>query len=211
MPVSTRNGKKATFDPSLFTKLIALCDSNVSHEADAAFHRALEMCTHCQMPFTRAITEAFGGDARTAQLETELKSMRNVMSDTLGEAEDALRELRDENVRLRQEAARPKTGQAKSAAMEPCRSCERKRRVMAAAAGVLIGSGWYYFVPWNGGEVWQWAGGVGLSVMPITGVICRWRWLMFKRKYAWVSRKDNDLWRVLKGKWNRYLERLRLR
>jgi hypothetical protein len=212
MPVISKNGRGTAFDANVFRKLISLCDTNRASDVESAIHRAVELCARGQIPFGQAVVEAFGTrDDRVAELEADRENMRAIMAETLGEAENALKQIRDENIRLRQEVGKPQVGQPREVLQGPCRPCERKRRVMALASGGLIALGWFRWLPWNGMGLRGFGYCTGLAIAPIAVVICHWRWLMFKQATSWISWWDNDFFRSIAKRWNRFLERLRMR
>lgn len=209
MPAASKNGAKGAFDAALFTKLIALCGSPIPQEADAAFHRALEFSAKCQLSFQDAITAAYGS-SRAAQLESDLKILRSATDEALRDAVSAINDLRSERISLTDEITKWRSGEKQVDNPEPCRSCESKRRVIALIAGVALEIVYLRYPPWGLSREWQRELGMDLVVLPWCAVVARWQWLMFKRRHAWKTWTDNDVWRLLKGKWNKRLERMQL-
>jgi hypothetical protein len=89
-----------------------------------------------------------------------------------------------------------------------CLGCEKKRRQMALACGGVVISAWCSAYPPHNFGVKTTFHGILLALLPILGVLCRWRLVNFKRDLEWVSLTDNKLYRLFAAKWNRLLGRL---
>jgi hypothetical protein len=215
-----RNNPGTGFDAETFRKLVARFDSNHAGEAETAFRKAMAMCGQSDLRFCDAASEAYG---RGSDLEGELAEARELLGQrerqgaALADARDRLeqefsayrRQAERELARLRQ-AGRPAPGNY-------CRACEWKRAALAVAAGFPIAKLWFSHSPlpafeFASGDAWQKnAIGGALVASPLLGVLVRWWWLAFKRKYSWVSRRDNDIYRRMKARWNALLQRLALK
>jgi hypothetical protein len=196
-------------DAEMLRKLIALFDSPSAGEAGAAFRTAVQFCAKRGLRFGDSLAEISG----LAEIQ-ELLEQRETQG---GQLADALDELRREFAAYRQNAE-TKIAQLtrnpgrQSAAPNPggifCRGCEWKRRILALAAAWPIAVLWFLVIERSDAEVWQHLLGVILAASPLVGVLLRWRWLLFRRKYSWVSRKDNDIYRAIAARWNGFLERI---
>lgn len=211
------------FDAETFKKLVARFDSNHTGEAETAFRKAMLICVQAQMRFCDAATEAYGTTTRRAELETELASMKELLEQrerqgaALADARDRLEQefatyrgrAEQELARLRRKAG-PQIGQI-------CRGCQWKLVALAVVAGLPIARVWFSdqvslsTFGLADTEPWQnTACGVLLAAAPLLAVLCRWRWLVFKRKHSWVSWTDNDIYRRAAARWNALLQRLTL-
>jgi hypothetical protein len=217
------NNTRAQFDLETFKKLVARFDSNHAAEAETAFRKAMTMCVQAHLRFCDAVSQAYAQGNREAELESELAAVREHLDQreregaALADARDRLEQefvayrqrAEQEFARLRQAAGRG-IGQF-------CRGCERKRALLALIAAWPIAKLWFShgvalsalgfpkLGPWKSNLL-----GVFLVGTPLLAVLCRWRWLTFKRRYAWVSWRDNDIYRNIAAQWNAFLERLTL-
>jgi hypothetical protein len=217
---SPGNQSQAGFDAATFKKLVARFDSNHVGEAETAFRKAMLMCVQVQMRFCDAATQAYGLSDRAAELETELAAVR----DLLDQREKQGAELADARDRLEKEfsayrrQAEQELARLKRAAQNVgqfCRACEWKRAALAVIAGWPIAKLWFSqhasvsalglvnLEPWKRNLL-----GIVLVAGPLLVVVARWRWLIFKRKHAWVSWRNNDIYRRIAAQWNAILQRL---
>jgi len=213
MPASaTQYGNQSRFDAhdaEMLRKLIALFDSPSAGEAGAAFRTAVQFCAKKGLRFGDALV----GMSGLAELRERLEQ-RETQG---GQLADALDELRREYAAYRQDAETKIAQLARNAVRQSaapisggmfCRGCEWKRRILAVLAGWLIAGLWFSNFEWGRSDGGQNLFGILLSVSPLLGVLLRWRWLHFRRKYSWVSRRDNDIYRAIAARWNGILERL---
>ena len=146
-----------------------------------------------------------GIDDKTAALEAELAEIHGQLADAERDgaeiaalAEETIRKLKGELARLQ------------NTTNDYCKSCQRKREVIAAlVGGVFLGVWFHINAPGNDWDL-TWLG-IWLSVIPLLSVLMYWQVLLFCRKYAWVSWKDNDIYRRISARWNGSLERARMR
>lgn len=211
------------FDAETFKKLVARFDSNHTGEAETAFRKAMLMCVQAQTRFCDAATEVYGTTTHAAELETEMASLKELLEQrerqgaVLADARDRLEQefvayrsrAEQELTRLRRKAG-PQIGQI-------CRGCQWKLVTLAIISGWPIARLWFSgqvsFSTFGLADTEPWqntAGGVLLTATPLLAVLCRWRWLVFKRKHSWVSWTDNDIYRRAAARWNALLQRLRL-
>jgi len=213
MPASaTQYGNRSGFDAhdaEMLRKLIALFDSTSAGEAGAAFRTAMQFCAKRGLRFGDALGEISGLEELQERLE-----QRETQG---GQLADALDELRREFAAYRRNAETTiaqltRNAGRQSAAPNPggifCRGCEWKRRILAVLAGWPIAGLWFSHFDWGDGLPGLNLLGILLAASPLLAVLLRWRWLFFKRKYSWVSRKDNDIYRAVATRWNAILERL---
>jgi hypothetical protein len=93
---------------------------------------------------------------------------------------------------------------------ELCSRCEVKRRILAIIAGLPILFFVFQHSPWQESSLQENLCKVLLGTGPLLAVFIRWRWLLFKIRYSWVSRRDNDIYRAIAAKWNGFLHRISL-
>jgi len=196
-------------DAELLRKLVALFDSPNAGEAETAFRKAALLCTRGGLRFCDAVADICG----FAELQERLEQ-REMQGEQLA---DALDDLRREFAAYRQTAETKIAQMSRNPGRQSaapngggkfCWGCEWKRRVLALAAAWPIAGEWFSTLEWSSSEPWQNMLGIVLSASPLLGVLLRWRWLLFKRKYAWVSRTDNDIYRAIAARWNAFLERI---
>lgn len=196
-------------DAEMLRKMIALFDSPNASEAETAFRKAAQLCAKGGLRFCDAIAGIYG----FAEMQERLEQ-REMQGEQLA---DALDDLRREFAAYRQTAETKiaqlsrNTGRQSAATASGgklCWGCEWKRRVLALAAAWPIAGMWFGNLEWSSSEPWQNLLGIVLSASPLLGVLLRWYWLLFSRKYSWVSWKDNDIYRVIAARWNAFLERL---
>jgi hypothetical protein len=89
-----------------------------------------------------------------------------------------------------------------------CGACEVKRRILATVAGLPILVFVFQHSPWQESSLQENLGKVLLAASPLLAVFIRWRWMLFKLRYSWVSLRDNDIYRAIAAKWNGFLRRL---
>lgn len=213
MPASaTQYGNRSGFDAhdaEMLRKLIALFDSPSTGEAGAAFRTAVQFCAKRGLRFGDALAEISG----LAELQEHLEQ-RETQG---GQLADALDELRREFASYRQNAETTIAQLTRNAGRQSaapssggvfCRGCEWKRRIFAVLAAWPIAGLWFSHFEWGDSDPGQNFFGIVLAASPLLGVLLRWRWLHFKQKYSWVSRKDNDIYRAIAARWNGFLERI---
>jgi len=218
---SAANNARVGFDAETFKKLVARFDSNHSGEAETAFRKAMLMCVQAQMRFCDAATEANGQSAREAELETELAAVRELLDqrERQGAAlADARDRLEQEFGAYRRQAERELARLQRTAGQnrgQYCLKCEWKRVALAIIAGWPLAKLWFSHkvsLPafgFAGAHAWKNnLLGVLLVALPLLVVVCRWGWLAFKRRHAWVSWRDNDIYRHIAAQWNAFLQRL---
>ena len=177
------------FDRDLFCKLVLLMDSPNEFERQRATTQALQMCAARSVRFCDMVAHGFGqGSKRVAELEAELEVARRGGD----ELADELRR-KDAVIEVYRKAGRW------------CRSCEIKRRVIAAFLGGAIIAGWYFHL-----ELREWrrpeqSYGVVLALTPLVFLVCRRAVLQFRRRNHWVTWRDNDVFRAAGSWWNRFL------
>jgi hypothetical protein len=218
------NSGAKPFNGRLFAKCIGLLDSPEDTEAAAALYRMRAMLQTSGLTFYEAVETR---DYKTAIWETfdEPECLREYFAGNQGSGEAD--RLREEVARLERDGARLARAfnQAKETieklqqqlagqqggfqnAGKFCRGCEWKRRILALIAAWPIAAFWFSHYPWSDAENWQRWFGVLLAAAPLLIVLARWRLLLFKRKYSWVTWRDNDIYRAVAEKWNGFLARL---
>ncbi len=213
MPASApQNGNRSSFDAhdeETLKKLVALLDSPHAGEAETAFRKAAQLCAKGGLRFYEGVCLCSG----VVELHERLEQ-REAQGEQLA---DALDDLRREFAAYRQTAETKIAQMSRNAGRHSavpnggglfCRGCEWKRRILALIAAWPIAGLWFSHLAWGESEAWQNLFGVILSASPLLGVLVRWRWLLFSRKYAWVSWRDNDIYRAIAARWNAFLERL---
>ncbi len=193
------NSSLSDADLRVLAKLFVLLDSPQEGEATGAVVRIRAMLRKssmvlCQAVETRvfktAIWEAMG---HPDWLQDHFDSSR-IRQDYV-ELEKQCDELTEAVTKLREVG-------------KFCRSCESKRRILGAFVGAALAVVWFgSYSPFDV-ELRMTACGILLSLGPLLYVFGRWRILNFKRDVAWVSVKDNTLYRAVADRWNRFLKRL---
>ena len=141
-----------------------------------------------------------GNDERTAVLEAELAEMRERL-------EEAERDGAEIAALAEREIARLKAGTQEQGLF--CLGCEWKRRAIAVLVGIMFLAVWFHASP-PGDDAELTGLGIGWALSPLLAVIARWRWLLFKRKYAWEAWNDNDIYREIAARWNGFLHGMRM-
>ena len=195
------NSSLSDADLRVLAKLFVLLDSPQEGEATGALVRIRAMLRKggmalCQAVETRvfktAIWEAMG---HPDWLQDHFESAK--IRQDYAELEKQCDELAEAVTKLREVG-------------KFCRSCESKRRILAAFVAAALAVVWFgAYSPFEVG-LGMTACGILLSLSPLLYVFGRWRILNFKRDVAWVSVKDNELYRALADRWNRFLKRLAL-
>jgi len=210
----TQNSNQTGFDAQdaeLFRKFVALFDSNRVGEVDTAFRKALLLCAERGLRFCDAFAESFGlaeMQERLEQRERHAEQLADALDD-LREKFEAYRQNAEAQIqKLRGQPAKQRQPAAPSTGGPMCRGCEWKRRILAVIAAWAIARVWFSHLQWSRAEPWQNAVGVALSASLLLGVLLRWGYLLFKRKYSWVTWRDNDIYRAIAERWNGFLERL---
>lgn len=181
------------FDPDLFCKLVLLMDSPNEFERERATAQALHMCAVRGLRFCDTVTHAFGeGNQRIVELEVELEAARRGGD----ELADALRQ-RDATIAEFKKADRARN--------RFCRACERKRRAIACLLGLITLAFWLTQYPPRNVPAGKTGLGAALAVAPLVFLFIRWRVICFKSKRHWVSWRDNDVFRAVAARWNRFL------
>lgn len=213
MPTSaTQYGNRPGFDmhdAEMLKKLVALFDSPSASEAETAFRKATQLCARGGLRFAEALADICGVVElrdRLEQRETQGGQLAEALDDLQQEFASYRHDAETKIAQLTRNAGR------QSAAPNPggifCRGCEWKRRIFAVLAAWPIAGLWFSSFQWGYSDAGENLFGILLSASPLLGVLLRWRWLHFKRKYSWVSRRDNDIYRAIAERWNGILERL---
>ena len=150
-----------------------------------------------------------GNDDRTAALEAELAEVQGRLHEAERDGAEiaALAERTIGNLRL--ENASLKAGTQEQVVF--CLGCEWKRRAIAVLVGIFFLGMWFHaYPPGDADAELTWLG-ISLAVSPLLIVFARWRWLLFKRKYAWEAWDDNDIYRAIAERWNGLLQGIRMR
>jgi len=192
-----------------FGKLVALFDSSNRNEAESAFRRSILMCAKSGQRFCDAVADCCGLaelQVRFDQRERDGEQLADALGNLQQEYAQYRRDAEAEVGRLSRGSQRPCVTPGNSNLF--CGSCERKRRILAVIAGLPIAYFWFRNLDWSYALPWQNMCGIVLTLSPLLGVVLRWRWLHFKQKYSWVSRKDNDIYRAIAARWNGFLQRL---
>lgn len=213
MPASaTQYSNQSGFDArdaEMLRKLVALFDSPSASEAETAFRKATQLCARGGLRLADALADICGLSELRERLE-----QREAQGGQLAEAFDDLQQefaayqqkAETKIAQLTRNAGRQSAAPSSGGVF--CRGCEWKRRILALIAAWPIAGLWFSHFEWGDAETWQNMFGILLSASPLLGVLLRWRWLHFKRKYSWVSRKDNDIYRAIAARWNGFLERI---
>lgn len=210
MPQNNQVGFDA-HDAERFRKLVALFDSNQPGEVDTAFRKALFLCAERQMRFSDALAETFGlagMQERLDERERQAEQLADALDNAQQEFADYRQKAEAEIEKLRRNPPRRQNVPSNAAGGAYCRGCEWKRRILAVIAAGPIAGVWFSHFEWSSAEPLQNLFGILLSACPLLVVLLRWRWLLFKQKYSWVSRRDNDIYRAIAARWNGFLERL---
>jgi hypothetical protein len=121
-----------------------------------------------------------------AALEEKLREAEQDGAEIALRAQQTEQQLSDEIARLMKEVAD----------RDPlyCRRCERKRRILAVIAYFPIAVAWVGYWLLRKEQGIAALGGVP-AYIPLVVVVLRWNWLLFKRRNAWVSIRDNNVYR----------------
>jgi hypothetical protein len=188
-------------DCRLLAKLVLLFDSPQEGEANAAMTQARGLLRKRSTPLYEAIerpafkTEIWESQGHPACLQEHFEAAR--ARQHYAKLEKQCDELVDAVTRLREVG-------------KFCRSCQSKRSVIAIALAVLIAYAWFTENPADGAPWKRNVYGVLLALAPSLYVFCRWKIIHFKRDLEWVSATDNNLYRAIAARWNRFLTRLAL-
>jgi hypothetical protein len=191
-----QSGRRNGFDRTHFHEILQRFNSETAEEVDSAVCDALRVCDRLRMSFCDAVLHTYGSDERLAELEAQLtvaleecarkEKQRSYMEAQVHRAWRKFAELSAENARFR-------------LGVQYCEGCERSRRVLAGAAGLLMGAASLrLFLP-HGLTRWSVTVIAILAFSPLTLTYCRWRWLLFSRKVKWNSKNDNEIVRWWKG------------
>ena len=193
------NSSLSDADLRVLAKLFVLLDSPQEGEATGAVVRiramlrkgGMVLCQAVETPvFKTAIWEAMG---HPDWLQDHFESAR--IRQDYAELEKQCDELAEAVTKLREVG-------------KFCRSCELKRRLIAGAIGAALAMVWFGSYSSFDVGLGMTACGILLSFGPLLYVLGRWRFLNFKRDVAWVSVKDNELYRAIADRWNHFLKRL---
>lgn len=188
-------------DLRVLAKLFALLDSPQENEATATLVRMRAMLRKSGTPLYQAV---------------ETRAFKMAIWDGMGKPECLKEYFEAAKLRREYEKLEAEFDEVAVAVMRLrevgkfCWSCELKRRVIAAMMGGALLAGWFHFSPPNVKTRLTICGDV-LGASPLLAVYGRWRVINFKRDVAWVSATDNNLFRAVAGKWNRFLEALVLK
>jgi vacuolar-type H+-ATPase subunit I/STV1 len=133
--------------------------------------------------------------------------MKNIYERTRWESDEMQRRVNERervNNELRAELKRMNDR------FELCGRCEVKRRILGIIAGLPILFFVFQHSPWQESSLQENLCKVLMGAGPLLAVFIRWRWMLFKLRYSWVSRRDNDIFRAIAAKWNGFLQRISL-
>ncbi len=149
-------------------------------------------------------------DGKTAALEAELADVQAQLCAAEQDGAEIAALAEQTISSLRVEIARLKKGETQEGG-DLCRSCQRKREIIASLVGGVFLGVWFRMNPPSEVDGGLTCLGIWFSVIPLLSVVVCWQLLLFRRKYSWVSWKDNDIYRRITARWNGSLERARMR
>lgn len=150
-------------------------------------------------------------DGKTAALEAELADIQTQLAEAEHDGAEiaALAEQTITDLRLEIAALKKKRGTQDGGGF--CRNCQRKREIIAVLIGVIFLAVWFRINPPGEVDGGLTCLGISFALIPLFSIVVCWHWALFKRKYAWVSWKNNDIYRRISARWNGSLERVRMR